>query len=474
MTTADPYQQSSEARLAPPTTWWGTLKHLGPGFILSASIVGSGELIATTHLGATAGFVALWVILVSCLVKVAVQLEFGKQAILTGRTTMESLNTLPGPRLGKANWSIWMWLLLMLLKPLQVGAIVGTVAVILSMILPLTSILPADLAITLSGVTIPVNSVFVWSVVAAVVVSLLVFRGDYHVIEKVSLVMTGLFTLLTLVSLFQLQWTPNAIAWPDITGGLTCQLPAAVAFVALGAFGITGVGGDEIMAYNYWLLEKGYARNAGPNEDNQQWADDAKGWIRVMYIDAILAMIVYTVMTVAFFLLGAAILHDSGEVPAHNELVETLSRIYTETLGASARYLFLLGALAVLFSTLLAALAAWTRLYSDAVAQIGLLNYRNPKQRHIAFAIFAWLFPATWVACYFLITAQPAAMVIIGGVATTVILFIVAYAALYFRYRGNDERLKPGIVYDIALWVSSISIAGVGLMGIWKLFFASA
>ena len=181
MTTTDPYQQSSEARLAPPTTWWGTLKHLGPGFILSASIVGSGELIATTHLGATAGFVALWVILVSCLVKVAVQLEFGKQAILTGRTTMESLNTLPGPRIGKANWSIWMWLLLMILKPLQVGAIVGTVAVILSMILPLTAILPADLAITLSGVTIPVNSVFVWSVVAAVVVSLLVFRGDYQV-----------------------------------------------------------------------------------------------------------------------------------------------------------------------------------------------------------------------------------------------------------------------------------------------------
>ena len=65
-------------------------------------------------------------------------------------------------------------------------------------------------------------------------------------------------------------------------------------------------------------------------------------------------------------------------------------------------------------------------------------------------------------------------MVIIGGVATTVILFIVAYAALYFRYRDNDERLKPGIVYDIFLWVSSISIAAVGLFGVWKLFFASA
>ena len=452
MTRTDPYQQSPQTRLAPPTTWRGTLKHLGPGFILSASIVGSGELIATTHLGATAGFVVLWVILVSCFVKVAVQLEFGKQAILTGRTTMESLNALPGPRLGKANWSIWIWLLLMMFKPLQTGAIIGLVAIILSMLVPATAI-------------------WVWCAVVAIIVSLLVFRGDYELIEKASLVMMGLFTLLTLLSLFQLQWTPNAIAWPDITSGLSFQMPASVAWVALGAFGITGVGGDEIMAYNYWLIEKGYARNTGPREDSQQWADDARGWIRVMYIDAILAMVVYTVMTVAFFLLGAAILHDSGPVPPPNQIVETLSRIYTETLGVSAKYLFLFGALAVLFSTLLAALAAWTRLYSDAAGQVGLLNYRDAKQRHRGLAFFAWLFPAVWAACYLFFTA-PAAMVIIGGVATTVILFIVAGAALWFRYHENDDRLIPSRIYDVALWVSSISIAGVGLLGAWKLFCA--
>ncbi len=452
MTRTDPYQQSSQTQLAPPTTWRGTLKHLGPGFILSASIVGSGELIATTHLGATAGFVVLWVILVSCFVKVAVQLEFGKQAILTGRTTMESLNALPGPRLGNANWSIWIWLLLMMVKPLQTGAIVGLVAIILSMLVPAVAI-------------------WMWCVIVAITVSLLVFRGYYELIEKACLVMMGLFTLLTLISLFQLQWTPNAIAWPDITSGLSFQMPAAVAWVALGAFGITGVGGDEIMAYNYWLIEKGYARNVGPREDNQQWADDARGWIRVMYIDAILAMVVYTVMTVAFFLLGAAILHDSGPVPEPNKIVETLSRIYTETLGASARYLFLLGALAVLFSTLLAALAAWTRLYTDAAGQVGLLDYRDAKQRHLGLAFFAWLFPVVWAACYLFFTA-PAAMVIIGGVATTVILFVVAGAALWFRYHENDDRLTPNAIYDVALWVSSISIAGVGVLGIWKLFFA--
>src|SRR5690606_35243160 len=112
------------------------MKHLGPGFILSASIVGSGELISTTLLGAEAGFVTLWVVLVSCLVKVTVQLEFGKHAIYSGETTFTAFNQLPGGKIGRANWSIWTWLLLMGLKFLQVGGIIGGVAIILLMVFP--------------------------------------------------------------------------------------------------------------------------------------------------------------------------------------------------------------------------------------------------------------------------------------------------------------------------------------------------
>ena len=99
----------------PPRTFRGKLKELGPGFILSAAIVGSGELIATTTLGAKAGFVAFWVILVSCLVKVTLQMEFGKHAIYSGQTIMTAFNELPGPRWGKANWSIWTWLFITIL-----------------------------------------------------------------------------------------------------------------------------------------------------------------------------------------------------------------------------------------------------------------------------------------------------------------------------------------------------------------------
>ncbi|MFH1741156.1 MAG: divalent metal cation transporter, partial [bacterium] len=50
----------------PPQGFWASLRYIGPGFILSAALVGSGELIVTTALGAKAGYVLLWFILFSC------------------------------------------------------------------------------------------------------------------------------------------------------------------------------------------------------------------------------------------------------------------------------------------------------------------------------------------------------------------------------------------------------------------------
>ena len=47
--------QKSDVRAAPKSVL-GILKELGPGLIVAGSIVGSGELIATTLTGAEAGF----------------------------------------------------------------------------------------------------------------------------------------------------------------------------------------------------------------------------------------------------------------------------------------------------------------------------------------------------------------------------------------------------------------------------------
>lgn len=446
----DPYVLTGHAVLDPPTSLRGTFKHLGPGFLLSAAIVGSGELIATTTLGAQAGFVTLWVILVSCLVKVALQLEFGKHVIHSGESTMVSLNQLPGPRFRNANWSIWAWLFVQLFKLLQVGGIIGGVAITLNIALPFLS-------------------VPVWAVLVTIATSLLVSRNYYNFIETFSLIMIGLFTLFTLASLFFLQFTEYALTWDNLAEGLQFTLPPAAIGVAIAAFGITGVGGDEIMYYNYWCLEKGYAAYTGPRDDSPAWEARAKGWIRVMYLDALLAMVVYTIVTAAFYLLGAAVLHAQGQVPEGYEMIEILSGMYTGTLGPWAKSVFIVCALVVLYSTVFAATASWTRIFTDAFAQLGLLNFYDRTARRRMFAKLAWAFPAIWCVL-FLFIRLPVLMILLGGFMTSVLLLLVVYAAFHFRYKRLPLSLKPGLFYDIAFWLSGIAIIMVGVYGVYKLF----
>ena len=444
----NPYVLDPSRVQAPPENVAGMLRYIGPGFILSASIVGSGELIATTLVGAEAGFVLMWFIIFSCIVKVAVQLEFGKHAISSGESTMASLNTLPGPVLGKANWSIWTWLILMIAKMMQVGGIVGGVVLALVQFIPALE-------------TMPLRAIASYAV--AISVSLLVFRGYYLLIEKASLVMIGAFTIFTLCSLVALQYTDMAIAGSDIWTGLIPSIPeSALILVAIGAFGITGVGGDEIMAYNYWLIEKGYAAYTGPRDDSPEWESRAKGWIRVMYWDAILAMLAYTAMTVMFYLLGAAVLNRMDLIPEGKDLIATLGNMYTASLGPWARGLFVIGAIVVLYSTLFAALAAWTRMFADAFGRIGWYNFEDSEARGRAIAVAAWIIPTAW-ATLFLIMQNPAMMVIIGGLATVVILLIVVFAALHFRWNRLDARLRPSVAYDVWLYCSAAAIFLVAL-----------
>ena len=73
----NPYALVPGAIEEPPTEFLATLRRIGPGMVLAASIVGSGELIATTTLGAQAGYTALWVVLLSCLIKPVIQARTG-------------------------------------------------------------------------------------------------------------------------------------------------------------------------------------------------------------------------------------------------------------------------------------------------------------------------------------------------------------------------------------------------------------
>ena len=123
--TAETTTENSDIQ-EPPTSFGGIFRKLGPGLIIAASIVGSGELIATTKTGAQAGISLLWLIVVGCVIKVFVQIELGRVAISQGETTLTSLNRIPGPRLG-VSWIVWYWLIMMIVGFGQLGGIIGGV-----------------------------------------------------------------------------------------------------------------------------------------------------------------------------------------------------------------------------------------------------------------------------------------------------------------------------------------------------------
>jgi hypothetical protein len=264
-----------------------------------------------------------------------------------------------------------------------------------------------------------------------------------------------------------------SISATELGSGFTVQFPSqAVLFAAIAAFGITGVGGDEIMAYNYWLIEKGYARHTGPRppvsdrQAHEAWLARARGWIRVMTLAAVFSMVCYTLVPVLFYLLGAAVHHQlHGELKDGDKLLSALSLLYTETLGPWAKFVFMIGAVVVLYSTLLAALGAWTRLFADAFSHIGIGNFHDPASRRKAIAIGSFIIPTIWGILYFAI-AKPKFMILVGGFITAIILLLVLFAAFVMRYRWLPVKLRPNRVDDLACWLSAAASAFAGVRSV--------
>lgn len=278
-----------------------------------------------------------------------------------------------------------------------------------------------------------------------------------------------LFTLFTLTSLYFLHFTPYAIHWDNILEGLKFKFSPNTIAITIAAFGLTGVGGDEIVAYHYWCLEKGYARYTGPNDNSGEWLLRARGWMKIMYMDAFISMVIYTIVTIAFYLLGASVLHNNKNFPEGYSMIESLSTMYTESLGPWAKSYFMLGAIVVLYSTLFAALAAWTRIFSDIFGQVGWIRFNDLRQRKKTITFLAWFFPSLW-AILFLLVKLPVLMVTIGGTATSIMLLIVVYVALNYKYKLSITKLETGRLYNIIFIISASSIALFGFYSLYEVF----
>ncbi|MDP8243250.1 MAG: Nramp family divalent metal transporter [Candidatus Hinthialibacter antarcticus] len=435
---------SSVQTLDPPKGFFGAISYIGPGLILSAAIVGSGELIATTTLGAKAGFALLWVILFGCLAKTAVQIEYGRACILTGKTTLQFWNVS-----NRVHWTVIIAVLYLIATFAGQAGVLGGAAQVGEYLIP---------SITTS----------IWIFVLVIVLGLLASMGRYQFIEKISLIFNALFVSAILYCVFAIQGSEYAFTSGDLASGLQFQMPPDMLPLAVAAFGITGVAAGEISLYPYWCLEKGYAAWTGPDDGSPQWKARARGWIRVMMIDALISMIVFTIATASFYILGAAVLHTQNELADGNEFILQLSSIFTDVIGPNARTAFMVCSFTVLFSTIFANIAGFSRMWADFFSLCGWINGGDAKQVRVSVFYMAWVFPILSGLIYFVLQ-KPLLLVIFMGVVNSLFLIVVAYQTVSSRYWRTTLTMKPSPVYDIALWVSLASIAFMAGRSIYSL-----
>jgi hypothetical protein len=293
----------------------------------------------------------------------------------------------------------------------------------------------------------------VWVVVFLAVTLALLLGGGYERIERFAMVKVGLFTLITVMAAVVLVRMPQYFAWRDLAQG-TLHLPAEGLSTAVAVFGITGVGAVELFMYPYWCVEKGYARFTGTRDGSASWVARARGWIRVMHIDIICSLVIYTLATVAFYLLGASVLHRMGIVPADSDTISVLSNIYTQTLGEWGLWAFYAGAVVTLYGTIFASTAAHARLFADAVRIAGSYARDDAASRLRWRKRFVIVLSVLPVVLYWFLRS-PVQMVVAGGIAQALMLPLIGTAAVYLRHRQLPVDVQPSVATTAMLWIST-------------------
>lgn len=493
-----PSDSSTASSIRPaPTTAKGIAKELGPGLIVAGAVVGSGELIATTAVGAEAGFWLLWLIILGCVIKVFVQVELGRYVILTGNTTLRGVNSLPGFRIRGVHWIVWFWLAMFVTSTAQQGGIVGGVGQALSIAAPITeegaaynaaaearilqqldavvstdAVAPPDRVESATQSSSPGPDPYVWAIIVSLLTSAILFWGRYGLIEKTVTILVAGFTVVTLVNLALLQSNPDwAVTSAEWAQGFSFQVPPKVEGLnpiatALATFGIIGVAAGELVFYPYWCLEKGYAAHIGPREDSEAWRERARGWLRVLRWDAWASMVVYTISTVGFYLLGASVLGRAGLHPEGMDMIRTLATMYEPVFNETAVTLFLVAAVVILYSTFFVTNASKARVFADALVIFGFRKSGTERDRNWI-KLLSLAFPIVSVLI-FLLFPKPKQLVLLAGMMQAFLLPMLAFAAIWFRYRHREKALEPTLIWDVFLWISGLGLLLAGGWMAWS------
>lgn len=432
-----------------------TLALVGPAFIWCAEYIGSGEVILATRTGAILGTSVIWAVVLGIFLKYWIGMSGARYTVCTGEGMMDMFSRIPGPK----NWSVWIVVAAQLIAGIiSIGSIATAGGIFIHSLLPFIPRYICGWFVTLFALSVVWKGGFNWlkTVMSFLVFVVIigVFYVAWHAIPETGGILRGLL--------------PHPGAIPDwaLEKGLDDN-PWREILPLLG----WGAGGFASQVwYSYWVLGAGYGaangRSYGQSANmktlqniQKDQALRIKGWLKVVYTDATLAMIIGILVTCGFLIAGAGILGPRELAPEGPDVAITLSNIFATQWGKTGGFLFMLGGAAALLATQVGQMAGWPRLLADGF-RICIPKFGKKFSWKIQFRIFLIMFLFTSMMIIYTMGLKPVLLVKLGavldGLLLTPLQALLIGIALYFvmpKLFNEESRkiLRPHWIFGVGL-----------------------
>ena len=390
----------SAASNAPETLSF--LKLAGPGLVVAATGIGSGDVVAATVGGARYGVLLLWAIAVGAFFKYVLNEGIARWQLATGRTALEGWAEFL-PRWVKIYFGIYLVLWTVFVSAALTNA-TG---------LGIANLTGGRIAQSWGGV---LHSLFGLA---------FVFLGGYGGFEKLMKTLVGVMGFSILVCAALTFHEPVAV----LSGTFIPTIPHGAGLYVLSIIG--GIGGSVTMlSYNYWMREENMS---GPEQLGY-----VRGDVAIAYLfTALFGMAIMMTANQAFFIPGVPITNAQA-VP---KMAETLGNI----LGTFGRVAYSVGFWAAVFASLLGVWQSVPYLYADFY---GIIKKMSPAERSRVTKVtsrpyrLALLFVAL-SPIPFAFTGQPIQVIVAYTIVGSLFVPFLAATLLYLNNRVRWNNAVP-------------------------------
>jgi Mn2+/Fe2+ NRAMP family transporter len=377
-----------------PASLRAKLRFMGPGVVLAALAIGSGELVLTPRSGAQYGFVLLWVPILAIVYKAAFSEGLARLTIASGDDVFRAFDWLPGPR----HWAQYFIILVFSLDMIGYGGIALAVGSALVGLFPGLDIRLAALC-------------------ATALVPVLLYTGSYPFFEKVVVAMCAVLLAGVVYTLFQVPLPAGQIA-----RGLVPRIPHGSIATIMGLMGWIGAGTTTLL-YSSWINEK-----IGKAHSEQ----DFRRWLSTMRIDCVVSYALMLAVSFSFLAMGVATLHAQSIVPEKRQIMSTLSRMLDS--APRGRETFLIAGFFALFSTVVSCMDGKSRAIASILAGISPRFANKLKSYRIAMGAYLAIMAVTIL----LGENQPGVIINMIAGMNAVVFGLLGFALLYL-----DRKLPP-------------------------------